>query len=142
MRSLSILLVSLGLTFVSGSVFACGSGYPVLSTEKDDGTKIGLFISSEQVEATVSWDPGKSEPPLSVSDAYRLAREWGKKEYVRYDSIEVRELKLTKYRCSSVSNRWYYVIDFAPVIDGNELWGSGNWLAVLMDGTIIGPREY
>lgn len=36
----------------------------------------------------------------------------------------VRELSLKKYGCSLVSDRWYYVVDLNPVIDGNELWSG------------------
>jgi len=137
-----ILLVSVFLAAGANSAFACSSDRPVLSTEKDDGTKVGLFISMTQIEATPEWNPEDGEPPLSISTAYRLVKDWGNQEYARYDSVKVQGLRLTAYGCSRVSDRWYYVIDLAPVIDGNKLWGSGNWAAVLMDGTVIGPREF
>ena len=142
MRFTKILLVSVFLAAGANAAFACSSDRPVLSTEKDDGTKVGLFISTTQIEAAPEWNPEDGEPPLSISTAYRLVKDWGNQEYARYDSVEVQGLRLTAYGCSRVSNRWYYVIDLAPVIDGNKLWGSGNWAAVLMDGTVIGPREF
>lgn len=127
----------------SGTVAACGSeNHPVMSTRKDDGTQIGLFISQAQIERTQAWKPEQGEPPLSFSAAYRTVKEWGRQHYTRYDGVNVRELSLKKYGCSFVSDRWYYVFDLNPVIDGNELWSSGSWAAVLMDGTVIGPREY
>ena len=129
--------------FATGPVAACGGGdYPVMSTRKDDGTQIGLFISQAQIDRTQAWKPELEEPPLSVSAAYRAAIDWGRQHYTRYDGVNVRELSLNKYNCSLVSDRWYYVFDLNPVIDGNELWSGGNWAAVLMDGTVIGPREY
>lgn len=132
------------LTFmVSGHVFACGDGeYPVMSTHKEDGTKIGLFISQAQMEQTQTWSPENSEPPLNVSAAYQMAMNWGRQQYTRYDGVKVREISIKKYGCSLVSNRWYYVVDITPVIDGNEVWSGGTWAAVLMDGTVIGPRKY
>lgn len=135
-------LMVMALLF-SGTVAACGSGnHPVMSARKDNGTQIGLFISQAQIEQTQAWKPEQGEPPLSVSAAYRTVKEWGRKNYTRYDGVNVRELSLKKYGCSLVSDRWYYVFDLNPVIDGNELWSSGNWAAVLMDGTVIGTREY
>lgn len=142
MKPTKILLVLLFLVAGSNAALACSSDRPVLSTEKDDGTKVGLFISTSQIEATPEWNPEAGEPPLSISTAYRLVQDWGEQEYARYDSVEVEDLRLSPYGCSRVSDRWYYVIDLAPVIDGNKLWGSGNWAAVLMDGTVIGPREF
>lgn len=135
--------VVVGALVFSGAAGACGGGdHPVLSTRKDDGTQIGLFISQSQMERTRAWNPEQGEPPLSVSAAYRAVKEWGRQHYTRYDGVSVREFSLRKYGCSLVSDRWYYVFDLNPVIDGNELWSSGNWAAVLMDGTVIGPREY
>jgi len=132
------------MTFLfSGTAAACGNGkYPVMSTRKDDGKQIGIFIAQDQMERTQAWKPEQGEPPLSVSAAYRAAKEWGRQHYTRYDDVNVREFSLKKYGCSLVSDRWYYLFDLNPVIDGNELWSSGNWAAVLMDGTVIGPREY
>lgn len=140
-RPASALMV-LALLF-SGTVSACGGEtYPIMSTHKDDGSKIGLFISRDQIEKTQAWTPGQEEPPLSISTAYNTVKEWGRQHYTRYDDVKVQELSLKKYGCSLVSDRWYYVFSLRPVIDGNELWSSGNWAAVLMDGTVIGSREY
>lgn len=127
--------------FGAAVVQACGT-HPVLSTEKSDSTNIGLFIDRAAIEATQAWSPKKGEPPLGVSQAYQLAREWARGHYQRYGDVKVREVSLTSYSCSRVQDRWYYVFDLIPVIEGNRAWGSGNWAAVLMDGTVIAPREY
>ncbi|HEY8519566.1 MAG TPA: hypothetical protein VIN61_05770 [Gammaproteobacteria bacterium] len=36
-------------------------------------------------------------------------------------------------------DRWYYFFELTPVIDGNELWSGGNWVAVLLNGRTIAP---
>ena len=125
----------------SSYAYACGD-HPVMSTRKNDGTQIGLFISQQQIESTQKWSPQDGEPPLGISAAYRIIKEWAETEYIRYDEVKIKEISLKPYGCSLVSSRWYYVIDLNPIIEGNELWGSGNWVAVLMDGTIIGTRKY
>ncbi len=131
------------IVLYSGVTVACGGGeYPVMSTQKDDGTKIGLFVSQAQIERTQSWTPAQGEPPLGLAPAYQVVKQWWRAQNTRYDDVNVREITLRKYGCSLVADRWYYVIDLNPVIDGNELWGSGNWVAVLMDGTVIGSRKY
>ena len=137
-------ILAITLMLLSDAVFACGGGdeYPVMSSHKDDGTKIGLFISQAQIEKTQAWSPENGEPPLSVSSAYQIAISWGHQHYTRYDGVKIREISIKKYGCSLVSDRWYYVMDITPVIDGNEVWSGGSWAGVLMDGTVIGPRKY
>lgn len=122
------------------AAIACGDR-AVLSTTKKDGTKVGLVITSEQVESGIKWNPEQGEPPLSISQVYRKVLHWAKAEYSRYDRVEVREIALTKMGCYLVEDFWYYQVDLIPVFDGNEVWGSGNWAAVLMDGTVIGTTE-
>ncbi|NVK39732.1 MAG: hypothetical protein HWE39_00685 [Oceanospirillaceae bacterium] len=140
---LSIVFI-LGLSIlISESAFACDdSKHPVLSSRKNDGTKVGLFIQEDKIKNTEEWVPDKGSPPFSITAAYKIIKEWAQEHYSRYDGVNVREISLKRYECSSVPNLWYYLIDLNPVIDGNELWGPGNWAAVLMDGTVIGAKEY
>jgi hypothetical protein len=121
------------------SFYGCGST-PVVSTE-DKGRRIELVLDGAAVAKTPTWTPTKGEPPLSVSKAAAVALAWAKVRYKRYDSVEITELSLKEFSCSSVSDRWYYQVEFAPIMDGNRLFGSGNWAAVLMDGTVVGPIE-
>ncbi|NNG02516.1 MAG: hypothetical protein HKM95_00240 [Inquilinus sp.] len=122
----------------------CG-GHPVLSTTREDGTSIGLVISGEQMAETPVWLPEEGEPPLPLSHAARIALEWAEGVYTRYDSVHIHSINLRSYGCWSsrgpdLRSRWYYVFNFAPVIDGNSVFGGGNFAAVLMDGTVIGPE--
>ena len=119
----------------------CGSN-PVISTKKDDGTKRGLFITQQEIETAPKWSPNLGEPHLSISTIYTLVKEWAKTEYIRYEGIVVTQIALQPYRCSSVKDRWYYIVDFNPVFDGNQVYAGGHWAAVLMDGTIIGAKKY
>lgn len=136
-------IIAVLLFVVSGYTLACGDGeYPIISTTLEDGTKIGLFISQEQVEKTKKWNPENGEPPLSVSAAYKAAIAYARKKYTRYDEVKLREVSISRYGCSLVSDRWYYVFDLTPIIDGNTVFIKGAWVAVLMDGTVIGARKY
>lgn len=42
---------------------------------------------------------------------------------------------------SGTPNRWYYTFDFVGTMDGTEVYGGPFTAMVLMDGTIIEPRE-
>ncbi len=137
-------VVVLAMVLFPGAAGAmCGStNHPVMSTVKQDGTQIGLFITQAEIERTQPWKPEHGEPPLSVSAAYRTIKTWGQQRYSRYDDVSVRDISLKRYGCSLVQDRWYYVFELNPIIDDNELWAVGNWAAVLMDGFVIAPREY
>ena len=112
-----------------------------MSGTKDDGTRVELIVDSALVEKTPAWHPGQGEPPLSLARAIEIGAAWGKDRYKRFDSVEIREISLRSMGCSALRDRWYYVVDFTPVMDGNRMFGSFNWAAVLFDGTVIGTTE-
>jgi hypothetical protein len=116
---------------------ACGN-YPVMSTKKEDGAKVGIVIPETTIKSTPEWSPVQGEPPLSISTVFRIVKDWSKHEYARYDDIAIRQISLREYGCTRHASRWFYIVDFQPVIDGNKLWGTANWVAVLLDGTVIG----
>ena len=139
---MSRLVIVLILVLFSGeSIASRCDDLPVLTTERRDGTKVGLFIANDQFANAPDWSPDSGDPPLSFSEAHRLAMEWAKTTYSKYDEVSVREISLTNRFCSSTDKRWYYIFDFTLVFDGNVFLGSGNWTAVLMNGTVIGPRK-
>ncbi|MEE8548937.1 MAG: hypothetical protein V3S74_05645 [Alphaproteobacteria bacterium] len=119
--------------------YECGR-YPVMSTTKEDGTRIGLIIHNEQIEKTPKWSPGEGEPPLPLAQTIAIATKWAKGKYSRYDSVKVWSIDLKEFGCGSLKGHWYYIVHFKPVIDGNTLFGGGNFAAVLMDGTVIEPE--
>lgn len=120
--------------------YGCGK-IPLISTVKEDGTRIGILASEEQFSKSPTWTPGKGEPPLPISKAVEIAEKWAKNEYKRYDDVKIDSIRLTQFGCMSQKGYWYYTFDFSPVIEGNVLHGSGNFAAVLMDGTVIGPTK-
>jgi hypothetical protein len=121
-------------------VFACGDS-PVMTTTRDDGTQIRLVISEDDIVAAPAWNPINGEPPLGLSQAYQVAMNWAKANYTRYDDVKVREISLTKYSCYTTADRWYYTFDLIPTLDGNDLFGTGNWVAVLMNGRVVAPTR-
>lgn len=139
---LPALIVTTALALFSGTaaVHACGET-PVMSTRLEDGTVIGLYLKDQQLERTPNWQPQKGEPPLSPSQAWDLVSKWGKEKLKRYDRIRIRSINLTRSGCWRSRGRWYYIVHYDPIIDGNSLYGGGNFAAVLMDGTVIGPQK-
>ena len=117
------------------------SKVPLLTTVKEDGSKVGLLASEEQFSKSPAWSPEKGEPPLSISKAVQIAAKWAKNEYKRYDGVKIEVITLNDYGCMSGKGHWYYTFHFAPVMDGSVLHGSGYFAAVLMNGTVVGPTK-
>ncbi len=136
------LLVSLTavLSGFSNPVSACGK-FPVMSGTKEDGTRVELILDSDQIKKTPAWSPGQGEPPFSVQRAVEVGITWANDHYKRFDSVEVSQISLRPFGCSTERNHWYYVIDFTPVMDGSRMHSSFYWAAVLFDGTVVGATE-
>jgi hypothetical protein len=118
----------------------CGKR-PVMTTTRQDGTKVGVLISDAQFAKAPSWSIGDGEPPLPISKAVEIGRKWAAVEYKRYDSVRIQSISLSQSSCMSDSRKWYYMLHFVPVMDGNPVYGGGNFAAVLLDGTIVGPTQ-
>jgi hypothetical protein len=139
MKKITLVFTLMTLCF-SASTFSC-EDHAVVTTQRDDGTKIGLVVPNGRLKDAPVWKPEDGEPPLSITAARDAVLKWAKDEYSRYDSVEISEISLKRSGYCSSGEYWFYVFDLRPVIDGNTLWGGGNWAAVLMDETVIGTTE-
>ena len=135
MRYIALIVLSLCYGLAQAN---CGDR-PVMTTQKEDGTTVGLVVTEEQQHKTPKWKIGSGEPPLALSKAIGAALSWAKKNYKRYDDVQVHSISLSSIGCSQARDKWYYLVHFSPIIDGNALFGSGYFAAVLMDGTVVGP---
>jgi hypothetical protein len=124
--------------FVSLPALAC-SDHAVYSTVRDDGSELGLFLNKDIV-STPAWEPNGDEPPLSLGRAYSIALNWARSTYTRFDSVEIESISLQRYGCSTLHDRWYYVVNFRPYVDGASVFSSSHFAAVLMDGRVVAPR--
>jgi hypothetical protein len=141
-KSLAPLLITLCLASAACSppsvAFGCDDR-PVMTTTDPDGNTTELFIPDDRLNKAPRWMPGQGEPPLPVSKAISIAQAWAGKAYSRFDSVRINEVTLARAGCGE--GQWYYRLDFSPVVDGNVLYGSGYWVAVLMDGTVVPTKK-
>ncbi|MCC8361690.1 hypothetical protein LK996_01145 [Lysobacter sp. A6] len=113
----------------------------VYSTTGPDGKTTELRLDFDALARMPAWTPGNSDPPLSVAKASQLALAWGKHRYRRYDDVRIAEILLTSAGCRQTSPRWYYRVQFRPMMEGNGVLGYDQFVAVLMDGTIVEPTR-
>jgi hypothetical protein len=129
------------VTLSSASIaYAACLGLPVVTTQLDDGSKVGIVVKEAQFKKAPAWAPNKGEPPLSISTVVAAADKWAKTAYASYDSVRIHSVNLTEFGCNDDPRYWYYRVDFFPMKNGRPVFG-GDYIAVLLDGTVIGPTK-
>lgn len=118
----------------------CGMGQSEMNGVMEDGRKVSLILDGARVLGTPAWDFEREDVPLSVNAASKLAMEWAKKKYREYDAVNINVITIRSFSCGDKFLHWYYVFDFSTVEDGQRSHDVGNWLAVLMDGSIVEPE--
>ena len=124
----------------STSALAC-DGRPLYTLTNQHGEKIRLILSQDHFLASPAWTPSTEEPPLSVGRAITIALEWAKRAHDRYDGVEFSGISLKEFSCYKSPTYWFYLVDYTPTFDGNEVAGARSFVAVLFDGSVIGPEE-
>ena len=120
---------------------ACGDR-PVFSTQLEDGVTYGLFISDADFDKMHQWQPGDGEPPVSVTEAVAKSKKWGLEYFAKYEGVEISGIALQWTRCSSVAEKWYYLIEVTPVFDGHAVRSATRSVAVFLDGSVVGLKEF
>ncbi len=106
------------------------------------GTLVRIFALDEQIDGTKSWQMDeKSDPPLALPRALKIAQNWAAKNYPQFDEVRIGRISVNERRCGFARNHWFYVFDFDPVQDGKLQLGTEHFVAVLMDGTVIPPND-
>ena len=114
---------------------------PSFTLTNQHGEKTGLILSQDHFLASPAWTPSTEEPPLSVGRAITIALEWAKRANDRYDGVEFSGISLKEYSCYNSPTYWFYIVDYTPTFDGNEVSGARSFVAVLFDGSVIFPKE-
>ena len=107
----------------------------------DSVERIELVLDSDLMKKMPQWAPDEGDPPLSVAKAAILAKKWARENYKTADRVEIRQISLTSLGCSGITDRWYYVVEFLSKVNGVPKFEPGNWVAVLLDGRVIGPTR-
>ncbi len=97
-------------------------------------------IKEAEAKKLPEWDPesGKAAP-LSLDVAIKKGKEWMKNKNPKMDDFKVRSISLDRVGYGFIPNRWFYKIDFDPVIGDQKLFGSQFTAVILMDGTVVEP---
>lgn len=113
--------------------------YSAMSSETENGEGYELYIPGSKVRAAGEWNPDRSEVPIQINQVFQISNKWAKSNLSKFDSIKIETITLSKYGCPIGGNYWFYIVDYSPIINGQKLWGDGNWFAVLMSKEVIKP---
>jgi TonB family protein len=126
----------------SGNVLA------ITTAVGQDGTRYQFEIPEKRADTLPPWDQrAASEPPLSMTEARRIAEAWLTSRTPEIKTFELSGLSLVKVPprlptgpCAA-GGCWYYRASFDPVVGGRRLSGGGDFtVVVLLDGSIVEPR--
>jgi hypothetical protein len=128
-----VICFSSGITFAQQSTSSIS---PTKATFRDD--HFAYNLSDKDFANTPSWNQDEGEPPLSLSQAVKIARESVPRFVNKADNLKIREITLQ----SMGNNKWFYRVKF--VCFGMQCRGQevrGFTAIVKLDGTIIEPKK-
>lgn len=101
------------------------------------GERYGFKISIKDIDDEVEWD-GKSEPPLSVYSAIKLAKESAKKLPELQGRVNFDQIRLQKYACRTKRSVYFYVVAF-ELLYKNKLPNGYHYVIVMPSGKVFLP---
>ena len=140
MQAIRWVFVILG---VLGAVAAhAQSSRPVfLLGQGDMATMHNWEVPRKQYEALPTWSPADGSPPLAVNRALEIGSAWIKSRHPDIKQFDSLSLSFVRAGCCvSGDERWFYRIDFQPVVSGQRMYGGQFIAVVLMNGTVVEPR--
>ncbi len=127
------------------AVLAAGGNSPtkpisLVMMTTSDGAELRWSVTDSQFASVPTWHPEDGEPvPFSLRLAIDLAR----------DSVRKRNPEISEFALSNIKmcrgdhpyeDRWYYLIQFRPVVGGRPMIGGLYVGCVLMNGTLVEPE--
>ena len=138
-----ISLVFFTLAFSANAEFKFCEDFSPYSAKGNDGKETKLIIPGSKIFNSVGWQPELAlEPSLSPLAVHDMAVQWAVNNLPKYDGVDITSISLKKYGCMPPNTQkkyWYYLVEYNPIINGNSMFGSGTWLAVLLSGEVIAP---
>jgi hypothetical protein len=108
----------------------------------DMETMYNWAVATEKFEAQPQWSPSAGSPPLSIAKAVEIADAWIKKQNPDVKRFAIASIALARADGwgASAAERWYYRIEFHPIVGGRRLYGGQFVAVVLFDGSVVEPR--
>jgi hypothetical protein len=122
---------------------AAQSRYPItlFGHGSGDGLMYQFEVPAERVEKLPGWNPSDRPPPLPISTAVTTGETWIKARNPEIKQFELGAVTLSRVTWpSEFADRWYYRIEFNPIVAGQRLYGGQFTAVILFDGSVVEPR--
>ena len=106
-----------------------------------EGMMYEFSIAGDRAEKLPRWVPSNDPLPLPTGTAVQTAEAWMKARNPEIKQFELATVAIAQMSYpSTLKDRWYYRIDFNPIVGGQRLHGGQFTAVVLFDNTIVEPR--
>jgi hypothetical protein len=118
----------------AGEVSLWGQGEP-------DGKYFDYVVSDSLFAKVPEWTPDKEGPPLSIAKALEIAKRATRSEHAQFTDLMCWYIQMQQASSGNRRNRWFYIFELIPVENGEPSIFTHITVLVLMDGTVVKPRE-
>jgi hypothetical protein len=136
---MTLMTVFVTLVLAAGSA-PPGKAVPITTITANDGAELRFVATESQIAAVPAWHPEDGQAaPLDLRLAINLGR-----DSVRKRNPEIVEFALRSITMSRLDppydDRWYYFIQFRPIVGGRPMVGGLYFGCVLANGTVVEPE--
>jgi hypothetical protein len=118
----------------SDEVMLWGQGTP-------DGAMYEYSVPKKVFVKLPAWNVEKDPPPLSITRALEIARKTTRAEYPELKELLPWTISINSVGAGERQSRWFYIFTMYPATNGERSANSNVTAVVLMDGTVVKPKE-
>jgi hypothetical protein len=135
---LSAIFVACSICFLPIDTFSQETKPPIQRRTTHLSYSYAYKLTNQDFANTPSWNPSEDEPPLSVNNALKIARENLPRFVKNAESWKMRMIMLQ----SMEENKWYYRIHFFCFgATCREVEDRSFTAIVKMNGTLVEPKK-
>lgn len=134
----NLLIAAAALTAAIG---APTQPFPLVMLSGSDGAESRWSVTESELIKLPVWHPEDGEPvPFNLRLAIDLARDSVRKRNPDIAEFVLSDIKMS--RCNHpFEDRWYYLIQFRPVVGGHAMIGGLYFGCVLTNGVVVEPES-
>ena len=113
----------------------------LFSSNDSNGVSVQYVVSKQRAEKVPLWEPLVAPPPLTLEQAATVGLAWLKAKHPDVTAFVLSGVSFREFPFRpAFAKRWYYQLDFEPIVGGKRLGGSGFATIILFDGSIVEPQ--
>jgi hypothetical protein len=106
-----------------------------------DGRMFDYTVPKTAFGRLPAWEVEKDPPPLAIARALEIAKKATRTEHPELMEFMPSTISIHQVGSHDRKTRWFYVINMYPMTNGEPSIDSQVTVVVLMDGTVVKPKE-